>query len=317
MYRFCRTKKKYCKSVIVGINQYSLQTNSIKDKFYWKLVTAKIVWQISEDVRRSASKYQQMYEDPGANISRHAKIFGQIWVDVRRSVGKYQQMCKDLLWANIRRRAEIFRQISADMGSFAVGKYQQTCKDLQRANISRYAKIIGQISEDLRRSFCKYQQTSAGLWANIRSCVNICGQISEDVGRSVGKYQQTRKDLLWANISRHVKISGHRVVWAQNNITTLCPINDTLWLSLIDQFCWERESEDLNFVLLQLFCCSHFLSADLACLSLSFLKFKVSFYTNCKVRPYTNCKLRPYTNCKVRPYTNGKVKPYTNWKVNS
>ena len=172
MYRFCRTKKKYCKSVIVGIIQYSLQTNSIKDKFYWKLVTAKIVWQISEDVRRSASKYQQMYEDLWANISRRAKIFGQISVDVRRSV---------------------------------VGKYQKTCEDL-RANIVRCAKICGQISEDVQRSLFKFQQTCEDMWANIITGAKIFGPISVDARRSKGKYLQKCKDLLWANISRCAKI---------------------------------------------------------------------------------------------------------------
>ena len=147
------------------------------------------------------------------------------------------------------------------------------------------------------------------LCANISSCAKFCGQISADVRISadvqisaLGKYQKMFAGL-WANISRHVKIYGHRVVQAQNTITTLSSTSDTIWLSLIGQFYWERESVDLNFGLLQFFCCSHFLSADLACLYLSFLNFMVSLYTNCRVRPYTNCKVRPYTNCKVKPYT--------------
>ena len=157
---------------------------------------------------------------------------------MQRSLGKYQQTCEVLLW-----------EISADLPN-SVGKYKHTCKNLQRANISRCAKIIGQISEDLRISFYKYQ-------------VCLC------------KYQKMFEDL-WVDISRHVKIYGHRVVWAQNTITTLCSTSDTTWLSLIDQFYWKRESVDLNFALLQLFCYSHLISADLACLYLSFLNFKVS-----------------------------------------
>ena len=156
--------------------------------------------------------------------------------------------CEYLLWANIRRRAKICGLISGDVQR-SFGKCQQTCVDLW-ANISRCAKIIGQISEDLRISFYKYQ-------------VCLC------------KYQKMFEDL-WVDISRHVKIYGHRVVWAQNTITTLCSTSDTTWLSLIDQFYWKRESVDLNFALLQLFCCSHLISADLACLYLSFLNFKVS-----------------------------------------
>ena len=95
----------------------------------------KIFWQILEHMRRTASKYQQMYEYLLANISRRAKIFGQISVDVRRSVvGKYQKTCEDLR-ANIIRRAKIY-----------IGKYQTTCEDLcdvQRplGNFSRHAKI--------------------------------------------------------------------------------------------------------------------------------------------------------------------------------
>ena len=116
---------------------------------------------------------------------------------MRRSVGKYQQMCKDLLWANIRRRAEIFRQISADVRSFAVGKYKQTCKDLQRANISRY-------ENDSRRSVGKYQKTCKDHFANISRQAKICGQISEVVRRSVGKYQQTCEDL-WAQSGVNTK----------------------------------------------------------------------------------------------------------------
>ena len=118
------------------------------------------------------------------------------------------------------------------------------------------------------------------MWANISRRAKICGQISADAQRSaLGKYQKTFEDL-WANISRHVKISGIRVVWAQNTITALCSISDTIWLSLIDQFYWEREGVDLNFALLQLSCCSHFLLADLACLFLSLLNFKANLYTN-------------------------------------
>ena len=61
---------------------------------------------------------------------------------------------------------------------------------------------------------------------------------------------------------------------------------------------------DLNFSLLKLFCCSHFFSADLACLCLSLLTFKDNLYTNCKVRPYTNFKVTPYTNSRVSPFIN-------------
>ena len=82
--------------------------------------------------------------------------------EVRRSaVGKYQKTCKDLLWANIRRCANIFGRISADVqrsflqisaevrvpavGKYrknvqrSLGKYQWKCKDHEYllANISK------------------------------------------------------------------------------------------------------------------------------------------------------------------------------------
>ena len=132
---------------------------------------AKIFWQIPEHVRRSASKYQQMYEDLLANISRRAKIFGQISVDVQRSLGQYQQTCKDI-WANI----------------------------------SRCAKICcGQISEDLRRSKGKYHQTCKNMWANIKRHAKVCGQVLVLVQRSVDQYQMRRKDPR-ANTCRSAKI---------------------------------------------------------------------------------------------------------------
>ena len=111
---------------------------------------------------------------------------------------------------------------------FVGNKYQQRCQDLW-ANISIHAKILNvQISVDVRRSLGKYQKICEDNFSNISRRAKICGQISEVLQSSVGKYQ----------------------------------------MSLIGQFYWERESVDLNFGLLQFFCCSHFLSADLACLYL-------------------------------------------------
>ena len=127
---------------------------------------------------------------------------GQISKDVQRStVSNYQKTCKDLLWANIIRRAKICcGQVSGDM-RISLSKYQQMGKDhfgkYQRAwkylwaNISRRA-----------RSFDKYQHTCEDMWANISRRANICGPISADMRRSAhDKYKQTCKYIL-ANIRR-------------------------------------------------------------------------------------------------------------------
>ena len=110
---------------------------------------------MSLDMLKSVNEYQKMCKDLlRANISRRAKIFWQIPEHVRRSASKSQQMYEDLL-ANISRRAKIFGQISVDVRRSVVGKYQKTCEDL-RANTIGRAKICGQISEDMRRSLGKY-----------------------------------------------------------------------------------------------------------------------------------------------------------------
>ena len=139
---------------------------------------------------------------------------GQISKDVQRStVSNYQKTCKDLLWANIIRRAKICcGQVSGDM-RISLSKYQQMGKDhfgkYQRAwkylwaNISRCAKIFCQVSAEVRRSFGKYQKMCIDLWANISRCAKIFWQISAKVRRyAQGKYQQTCEYIL-ANIRWH------------------------------------------------------------------------------------------------------------------
>ena len=153
---------------------------------------------------------------------------GQISKDVQRStVSNYQKTCKDLLWANIIRRAKICcGQVSGDM-RISLSKYQQMGKDhfgkYQRpwkylwANISRRAKIFCQISAEVRRSFGKYQKMCIDLCANISRCAKICcGQISEDLGRYKGKYHQTCKNM-WANVRRRAKICGQILVLVQRS----------------------------------------------------------------------------------------------------
>ena len=138
-------------------------------------------------------------------------------------------MCEDL-WANIRRRAKIFGQISADVRRSVVGKYQKTCEDLREvsdffngslpqgqissdmenmwANIRKCAKICGQILVLVRISVGQYQLMCEDPRANTcRSAKIYCGQISVDARRFVGQYQQISKDQ-WANCSRHAKICG-------------------------------------------------------------------------------------------------------------
>ena len=182
---------------------------------------AKIYRQISADVRRYAvGKYQKTFKDLLANISRRAKFCcGQISEEV--PCEQYQQKCKDLQRANIRSPGKIILQISADMPRSAA-KYQKLCKDLW-ANIRTRGKICGHILADVRRSSGKSQQTCEDLWLYISSCAKLRGQILADAQRSaLGKYQNTFENL-WANISRHVKISRHRVVWAQNNKQLCAP----------------------------------------------------------------------------------------------
>ena len=158
-------------------------------------------------------------------------------------------------------------------------------------NLGRCA-FFWQISSDLRKYVGKYQKKWEDLWANIRSSAKICGQISADAQNCFGKYQQTCEDL-----------------WAQSGVGTKYHNDSELlkwrhFIVLDRSILLGKGKYGFKLCTTTVFSCSNFLSADLTCLNLSLLNFKVILYTNCKVRTYTNCEVRPYTNCKVRPYNN-------------